>query len=168
MRDGNSEGTDALDFNVGKFSPWSICLGRPRPPEALIPTGSPVALYVRYSDRSSRARQARTLRRYARSQGLKIVGNYADTESDRPSLAELRKCAASGSITAIVVESVDRLSRNFSALLELAVELGKHSVRILTPEDLIRRTRRAKRSRRKSVRAANRKPASHGGRSGRR
>ena len=157
---------DALDFNLRKILPFTIGLSRTHPPVAPIAAGTPVAIYVRHSCKSMRARQAQLLRRYARSQGFQIVGSYSDADAGRASLIELMKCAASGLIAAVVVESIDRLYRDSAALLELALKLGKNFVRIQTPEDAVRQTRRGKRPRHKSARAADRKSKQSGQREG--
>ena len=94
---------------------------------------SRAAVYARYSTDEQRPEsiedQTETCRRFCASQGLDIIGIYADaalsgSSSNRPDYERLKADAERGLFDVVVVESLDRLSRRLSEVAVLHDKLA--------------------------------------------
>lgn len=97
------------------------------------------AIYVRADPastvgRNSIARQLRSCRQFARRRGSRLfVEHAAGGPVDRPALRMLMSAARAGEIGAVVVESIDRVSRDPSTLRAIWTELRDLGVSVSAP-----------------------------------
>ena len=101
-------------------------------------------VYARYSNEklqkeSSIADQLSLARTYAQQQGVSIVREYADkgrtsaTMLGRPELMQLMQDAKAHKFDVVIVESLDRLSRDQADIHAINRQLTFHRVEIRTP-----------------------------------
>ena len=80
-------------------------------------------------------RQAEELRRYAEQAGYTIVGVAAEHGSgltlDRPALQELTEAVLAGKVDAVLVNSLDRLGRDWGMTKQYIDLLTEHEVKLL-------------------------------------
>ena len=80
-------------------------------------------------------RQAEELRRYAEQAGYTIVGVAAEHGSgltlDRPALQELTEAVLAGKVDAVLVNSLDRLGRDWGMTKQYIDLLTEHKVKLL-------------------------------------
>ena len=80
-------------------------------------------------------RQAEELPRYAEQAGYTIVGAAAEHGSgmtlDRPALQELTEAVLAGKVDAVLVNSLDRLGRDWGMTKEYIDLLTEHKVKLL-------------------------------------
>ncbi len=80
-------------------------------------------------------RQAEELRRYAEQAGYTIVGVAAEHGSgltlDRPALQELTEAILAGKVDAVLVNSLDRLGRDWGMTKQYIDLLTEHKVKLL-------------------------------------
>ena len=80
-------------------------------------------------------RQAEELRRYAEQAGYTIVGVAAEHGSgltlDRPALQELTEAVLAGKVDVVLVNSLDRLGRDWGMTKQYIDLLTEHKVKLL-------------------------------------
>ena len=80
-------------------------------------------------------RQAEELRRYAEQAGYTIVGAAAEHGSgmtlDRPALQEVMEAVLAGKVDAVLVNSLDRLGRDWGMTKQYIDLLTEHKVKLL-------------------------------------
>ena len=80
-------------------------------------------------------RQAEELRRYAEQAGYTIVGAAAEHGSgmtlDRPALQELTEVVLAGKVDVVLVNSLDRLGRDWGMTKQYIDLLTEHKVKLL-------------------------------------
>ena len=82
--------------------------------------------------------QIATCEAYANRESLKVIATFSDRAKSgaslvgRDGLTELRDAAKRGEFDAVIVESLDRLSRIQSDIADLFVDLNQCGVKILT------------------------------------
>ena len=90
---------------------------------------------VAHDDSFSLERQAEELRRYAKQAGYTIVGVAAEHGSgltlDRPALQELTEAVLAGKVDVVLVNSLDRLGRDWGMTKQYIDLLTEHKVKLL-------------------------------------
>ena len=90
---------------------------------------------VAHDDSFSLERQAEELRRYAEQAGYTIVGVAAEHGSgltlDRPALQELTEAVLAGKVDVVLVNSLDRLGRDWGMTKQYIDLLTEHKVKLL-------------------------------------
>ena len=90
---------------------------------------------VAHDDSFSLERQAEELRRYAEQAGYTIVGAAAEHGSgmtlDRPALQELTEAVLAGKVDVVLVNSLDRLGRDWGMTKQYIALLTEHKVKLL-------------------------------------
>ena len=80
-------------------------------------------------------RQAEELRRYAEQAGYTIVGAAAEHGSgmtlDRPALQEVMEAVLAGKVDVVLVNSLDRLGRDWGMTKQYIALLTEHKVKLL-------------------------------------
>ena len=90
---------------------------------------------VAHDDSFSLEQQAAKLRRYAEQAGYTIVGVAAEHGSgltlDRPALQELTEAVLAGKVDVVLVNSLDRLGRDWGMTKQYIDLLTEHKVKLL-------------------------------------
>ena len=90
---------------------------------------------VAHDDSFSLEQQAEELRRYAEQAGDTIVGVAAEHSSgltlDRPALQELTEAVLAGKVDVVLVNSLDRLGRDWGMTKQYIDLLTEHKVKLL-------------------------------------
>ena len=90
---------------------------------------------VAHDDSFSLERQAEELRRYAKQAGYTIVGAAAEHGSgmtlDRPALQEVMEAVLAGKVDVVLVNSLDRLGRDWGMTKQYIDLLTEHKVKLL-------------------------------------
>ena len=90
---------------------------------------------VAHDDSFSLERQAEELRRYAEQAGYTIVGAAAEHGSgltlDRPALQEVMEAVLAGKVDVVLVNSLDRLGRDWGMTKQYIDLLAEHKVKSL-------------------------------------
>src|SRR5215208_7234436 len=100
-----------------------------------------IALYARVSSETQTKdgtidSQIEALRDYAKAHNLKVAfecldDGYSGTTLDRPGLDQVRDLAHAGSIDAVLILSLDRLSRNHAHQVILMEEFKKQNIQLI-------------------------------------
>ena len=90
---------------------------------------------VAHDDSFSLERQAEELRRYAKKAGYTIVGAAAEHGSgmtlDRPALQEVMEAVLAGKVDMVLINSLDRIGRDWGMTKQYIDLLTEHKVKLL-------------------------------------
>jgi hypothetical protein len=110
--------------------------------------GKKVVLYCRLASRNKSGikKQRLEMKRFCARQGWTIVAVYEDNgysglTNDRPGLKSMRRDAAKGKFSAVVIRDLSRLSRSYSDMMDLLCFFRAHRVVCLDSSENMERPR---------------------------
>ena len=110
--------------------------------------GKKVVLYCRLASRNKSGikKQRLEMKRFCARQGWTIVAVYEDNgysglTNDRPGLKSMRRDAAKGKFSAVVIRDLSRLSRSYSDMMDLLCFFRAHRVVCLDSSETMERPR---------------------------